>query len=55
MNNHFKLTPDMENYFNSLPLNIQHELVMSGTKAQSLDDLKAIVDTISGNGENNEK
>lgn len=38
----FNLTPQMQDYFNSLPEIVQESIIQSGAKINSLDDLKAI-------------
>lgn len=38
----FNLTPQMQEYFNSLPEMIQEAIIQSGAKINSLEDLKAI-------------
>lgn len=45
----FNMTPQMQDYFNSLPEMIQESIIQSGAKVNSLDDLKAIAE---GNTEN---
>ncbi len=39
----FNLSPQMQDYFNSLPEILQETIIQSGAKINSLDDLKAIV------------
>ena len=46
----FNLTDEMSAYFNSLPKSVQSALVYSGAKANSLADLKQLVEGFSGNG-----
>lgn len=48
MPNTFDLTDEMQNYFNSLPKNIQQELVLSDASINSLVDMKAVVDALTG-------
>lgn len=38
----FNLTPQMQEYFNSLPEMLQESIIQSGAKINSLEDLKAI-------------
>ncbi|MCH5320690.1 MAG: hypothetical protein J1E36_02935 [Eubacterium sp.] len=38
----FNLTPQMQEYFDSLPEIVQESIIQSGAKINSLDDLKAI-------------
>ncbi len=38
----FNMTPQMKEYFNSLPEMIQETIIQSGAKINSLDDLKAV-------------
>lgn len=38
----FNLTPQMQEYFNSLPKMMQESIIQSGAKINSLEDLKAI-------------
>ena len=38
----FNLTPEMNNYFNSLPKNMQETIIQSGAKINSLTDLKQV-------------
>lgn len=45
----FNLTPQMQEYFNSLPKMMQESIIQSGAKINSLDDLKAIVQGAAGN------
>lgn len=45
----FNLTPQMQEYFNSLPKMMQESIIQSGAKINSLDDLKAVVEGASGN------
>ncbi|MGN1202355.1 MAG: hypothetical protein ACI4RF_03610 [Eubacterium sp.] len=40
----FNLTPQMQEYFNSLPEMIQESIIQSGAKINSLEDLKAIAE-----------
>lgn len=40
----FNLTPQMQEYFNSLPEMIQESIIQSGAKINSLADLKAIAE-----------
>lgn len=46
----FNLTPEMSNYFNSLPKNMQETIVQSGAKINSLEDLKQVAKEFGGNG-----
>lgn len=45
----FNLTPEMKNYFNSLPKNMQETIVQSGAKINSLADLKEVAKEFQGN------
>lgn len=45
----FNMTPQMQEYFNSLPEMIQEVIIQNGAKVNSLEDLKAIAE---GNGRN---
>lgn len=45
----FNLTPQMQEYFNSLPEMIQETIIQSGAKINSLDDLKAVAEGTTGN------
>ncbi len=40
----FNLTPQMQEYFNSLPEMLQESIIQSGAKINSLEDLKAIAE-----------
>ena len=40
----FNLTPQMQEYFDSLPEMIQETIIQSGAKINSLEDLKAIAE-----------
>lgn len=40
----FNLTPQMQQYFDSLPKMMQESIIQSGAKINSLDDLKAIAE-----------
>ena len=40
----FNLTPQMQEYFNSLPEMMQESIIQSGAKINSLEDLKAIAE-----------
>lgn len=40
----FNLTPQMQEYFNSLPKMMQESIIQSGVKINSLEDLKAVVE-----------
>lgn len=44
----FNLTEEMNNYFNSLPKNIQNNIIYSGAKVNSLADLKQVVRGLQG-------
>ena len=39
----FNLTPQMQEYFNSLPKMMQESIIQSGAKINSLADLEAVV------------
>ena len=45
----FNLTPEMNDYFNSLPKNIQETILQSGAKINSLTDLKEVVKGLTEN------
>ena len=45
----FNFTPEMNNYFNSLPKNLQETILQTGAKINSLTDLKEIAKEFSGN------
>ncbi len=45
----FNLTDEMSAYFNSLPKSVQGALIYSGAKANSLADLKQLVEGFSTN------
>lgn len=45
----FNLTPEMNAYFNSLPESVKQNLIMSGAKINSLEDLKAVAQELTGN------
>ena len=45
----FNLTNEMSAYFNSLPKSVQSALIYSGAKANSLADLKQLVNGCTGN------
>ncbi len=45
----FNLTPQMQDYFNSLPKMMQETIIQSGAKINSLDDLKAVVEGVTEN------
>jgi hypothetical protein len=47
----FNLTPQMQDYFNSLPEMIQESIIQSGAKINSLADLKAIAEGVSNSEE----
>ncbi|MCM1286030.1 MAG: hypothetical protein NC213_06120 [Acetobacter sp.] len=49
MSDMFNITPQMNEYFNSLPKAVQESLIQSGANANSLEELKAIVEGFSGN------
>lgn len=46
----FNLTQQMEEYYNSLPESIKASIVESGAKINSLDDLKAVAESLTENG-----
>lgn len=46
----FNLTNEMSAYFDSLPKSVQGALIYSGAKANSLADLKQLVNGFTGNG-----
>jgi len=45
----FNLTPQMQEYFNSLPKMMQESIIQSGVKINSLEDLKAVVEGATNN------
>ena len=45
----FNLTPEMNDYFNSLPKNVQETILQSGAKINSLTDLKEVVKGLTEN------
>lgn len=45
----FNLTPQMQEYFNSLPEMVQESIIQSGAKINSLEDLKAVAEGTTGN------
>jgi hypothetical protein len=45
----FNLTPQMQEYFNSLPEMVQESIIQSGAKINSLEDLKAVAKGEVGN------
>lgn len=45
----FNLTPEMNDYFNSLPKNVQETILQSGAKINSLTDLKEVVKGLTDN------
>lgn len=45
----FNLTPQMQEYFNSLPKMMQETIIQSGAKINSLEDLKAVVEGVTEN------
>lgn len=45
----FNLTPQMQEYFNSLPEMVQESIIQSGAKINSLEDLKAVAEGATGN------
>lgn len=51
----FNLTPQMQEYFNSLPEMIQESIIQSGAKINSLADLKAVAEGTAGNAQNQQK
>ncbi len=50
----FNLSDDMQQYFDSLPKNIQQTIVMSGAKINSLQDMKTVVKSFSQRTDNEE-
>lgn len=44
----FDMTNEMKAYFSSLPMNIQQELVESGVKLTSLNDLRQAAENMTG-------
>ncbi len=48
----FNLTPQMQEYFNSLPEMIQESIIQSGAKINSLADLKAVAEGAAENAQN---
>ena len=51
----FNLTPQMQEYFNSLPEMIQESIIQSGAKINSLADLKAVAEGTAENAQNQQK
>lgn len=51
----FNLTNEMSAYFDSLPKSVQSALIYSGAKANSLTDLKQLVNGFTGNETTEEK
>lgn len=45
----FNLTPEMNAYFNSLSPAVKESIIQLGAKINSLDDMKAVVEGITGN------
>ena len=45
----FNLTPQMQDYFNSLPKIVQESIIQRVSKINSLDDLKATAEGVTGN------
>lgn len=44
----FNLTPQMQEYYNSLPKAVQESIIQSGAIVNSLDDLKAVAEGFGG-------
>ncbi len=42
----FNLTPEMKEYFNTLPQSVKTDIMLSGAKLNSLDDLKAVAEDL---------
>ena len=51
MQEKFSLTPQMQEYFDSLPKAVQESRLQSGANANSLDELKAIAEGFTGNAQ----
>lgn len=51
----FNMTEEMSSYFNSLPKSVQSALIYSGAKANSLTDLKQLVNGFEGKDAAEEK
>lgn len=49
----FNLTPQMNSYFNSLPKAVQENIIQSGSKINSLVDLKQVVKELQNNESKN--
>lgn len=47
----FNLTPQMQQYFNSLPKMTQETIIQSGAKINSLEDLKAVAEGTTENAQ----
>ena len=47
----FNLSPEMQNYFNTLPKNMQESIIQGTAKINSVDDLKMVVESILSSGE----
>ena len=45
----FNLTPEMSEFFNSLPKGMQENVLQRGAKINSLADLKQVTKELSGN------
>ncbi|MGN0522488.1 MAG: hypothetical protein ACI4IQ_07610 [Eubacterium sp.] len=45
----FNLTPQMKEYYNSLPEIVKSSIIMSGAKINSLEDLKAVAEGLTNN------
>lgn len=54
MPNSFNLTDEMQSYFDSLPKNIQQQLVLSDVSINSLVDMKNVVNTLRGESDEEE-
>ncbi len=45
----FNFSQDMKEYFNTLPESVKENIVQSGAKINSLEDLKAVANGVTGN------
>lgn len=46
----FNFSNNMEDYFNSLSESIKEAIIQSGAKINTLEDLRAVAERMSGNG-----
>lgn len=45
----FNMSSEMNSYFNTLPDAVKENIIMSGAKINSMQDLKAIAEELTGN------